>query len=168
MGLIRATEQELDELLAFYRHVADSMEEKGLRHWHWGRYPYGDMIREDVQKGDMYYMRGDGVIAAAVVLTAGQEEEFGALRWTYGVRPGSFRRLAVHPSMQGAGLGGIVVDDVLQILRRRGCDCARVDTSEENRNAVRLYEKLGFRRCGRLRWPDSDWDTIDFDKQLKL
>ena len=37
MELIRATQAETDELLAFYRHVADNMEESGLQQWHWGR-----------------------------------------------------------------------------------------------------------------------------------
>ena len=167
MELIQATERELDELLAFYQHVADHMEEKGLQHWHWGRYPTEEMIREDICRGDLYYLREDGAVAAAVVLMVGQEPEYDKLAWSFGIRPGIFHRLAVHPSMQGAGLGGLVVDDVLQLLRRLGCDCARCDTSEKNHNAIRLYEKLGFRRCGTLRWEDSIGNNITFDKPLK-
>ena len=68
MELIRATEREAEELLAFYEVVADNMEEKGLQQWHWGRYPNEEMIREDIAKGDLYYMREDGAVAAAVVL----------------------------------------------------------------------------------------------------
>jgi mannose-6-phosphate isomerase len=167
MELIQATPQDADELLAFYQHVADNMEEKGLQHWHWGRYPNEEMIRADIEKGDLYFMRVDETLAAAVVLMTGQEPEYDALSWTCGVRPGIFHRLAVHPSMQGAGFGGLVLDDVLQILRRSGCDCARCDTSEKNYHAIRLYEKLGFRPCGTMRWPDSIGSNITFDKPLK-
>ena len=167
MELIRATEAELDELLAFYQLVADHMEERGIRHWHWGTYPAENMVRKDVEKGRLYFMRAEEVLAAAVTVDFGQEEEYAQIPWTCGIRPGSFRRLAVNPSMQGSGLGGAVVDDVQQMLRRGGCDCVRVDTSEFNRNAMRLYEKLGFRRCGRLRWPDAAGDNIAFDKPLK-
>ena len=170
MELIRATEQEAEELLSFYRNVADHMEEKGLERWHWGRYPSDGTIREDIAKGELYYMRVDGTLAAAVALTDGQEREYDALQWSCGVRPGTFRRLAVHPSMQGAGLGGVALDDVLQILRRGGCDCVRCDTAEKNRHAIRLYEKLGFRPCGLMRWadsPDSGGWNITFDKPLR-
>jgi len=167
MELIQATEREAEELLAFYQHVADNMEEKGLQQWHWGRYPNEGMIREDIGKGDLYYMREGESLAAAVVLMTGQEPEYDSLRWTCGVRPGIFHRLAVHPSMQGAGYGGLVLDDVLQLLRRKGCDCVRCDTSEKNGHAIRLYEKLGFRRCGVIRWKDSAGDNITFDKPLK-
>ena len=167
MELIRATEQELEELLSFYRHVADTMEESGVQHWHWGKYPSEEIIRDDLAKGDLYYMRTDGAVSAAVVLMTGQEPEYNSLTWTCGIRPGIFHRLAVHPAMQGGGLGGFVIDDVQQILRRAGCDCVRCDTSEKNVRAVRFYEKLGFRRCGRLRWDDSIGDNITFDKALK-
>ena len=167
MELIRATERDTDRLLAFYRYVADDMEEKGLDHWHWGRYPNEEIIRGDIAKGDLYYLPEGEAIAAAVVLMAGQEPDYDSLPWSWGVRPGIFHRLAVHPSMQGAGLGGLVLDDVMLLLRRSGCDCVRCDTSEKNRNALRLYEKLGFRRCGTIRWEDSAGVNIRFDKPLK-
>ena len=167
MELIRATEREADKLLAFYRHVADNMEENGLQHWHWGRYPNEEMIRGDIADGNLYYLPEGDTIGAAVVLMAGQEPDYDSLPWSWGVRPGIFHRLAVHPSLQGAGLGGLVLDDVLQLLRRSGCDCVRCDTSERNRHALRLYEKLGFRRCGTVCWEDSAGVNIRFDKPLK-
>ncbi len=167
MELIRATERDVDELLAFYRHVADTMEEKGLQQWHWGRYPNEEMIRGDIAQGDLYYLLEGNTIAAAVVLMTGQEKAYDRLQWSCGVKPGIFHRLAVHPAMQGAGLGGLVLDDVLQLLRRSGCDCARCDTAEVNRHAIRLYEKLGFRPCGTMYWPDAPGRNITMDKPLK-
>ena len=74
MEIIRATEQELEELLSFYQTVADNMEEHAIRHWHWGRYPNEEMIREDVMNGSMYILRTDGVITAAVGVVLGQGE----------------------------------------------------------------------------------------------
>ena len=167
LELIRAAGRDLDDLLTFYRIVADNMEEKGLQHWHWGRYPSEEIIRADIAAGNLYYMLEGDAIAAAVVLMVGQEPEYDDLSWSCGVRPGIFHRLAVHPSMQGAGLGGIVLDDVLQILRRSGCDCARCDTAEKNVHAIRLYEKMGFRRCGTMCWSDAEGTNIRFDKPLK-
>ena len=167
MELIRATEQELDELLAFYQHVADNMKKSGQQQWRWGVYPSEEIIREDVLRGDLYYMRSDGALVAAVVFMNGQEPEYDSLTWSCGLRPGIFHRLAVHPSMQGAGMGGVVLDDVLQLLRRSGCDCVRCDTAEQNEHAIRLYEKLGFRRCGKIHWEGAEVDNITFDKPLK-
>ena len=167
MELIRATEREAAELIAFYQHVADRMEDSGLRQWHWGRYPNEEMIREDIEKGNLYYLRVENRLAAAVMAMVGQDPEYEKLNWSCGIRPGLFHRLAVNPAMQGNGLGGVVLDDVMQILRRRGCDCIRCDTSVMNSHAISLYKKLGFRRCGTLRWADSANDFITFDKPLK-
>ena len=140
MEIIQATEKELNELISFYQVVTDNMEENALTQGHWGRYPNEDMIREDMEAGRLYYLREDGEIAAAVVVAMGQEPEYADLSWTCGIRPGMFQRLAVHPSMQGAGLGGLVLDDVQQLLRRSGCDCVRCDTSTKNKAARKLYD----------------------------
>ena len=47
MELIRATEREAAELVAFYRHVTDRMEDSGLQQWRWGWYPNEELIREN-------------------------------------------------------------------------------------------------------------------------
>ena len=167
MELIRAAERDTDKLLAFYQLAADTMEKNGLRHWHWGRYPNEEILRGDIAKGDLYYLPEGDTIAAAVVLMAGQEPAYDSLSWSWGIHPGIFHRLAVHPSRQGTGLGSLVMDRVLELLRQSGCDCVRCDTSEENLKAIRLYEKLGFRRCGVIRWEDSAGTNIRFDKPLK-
>ena len=167
MELIQATEREAAELIAFYHHVTDRMEDSGLRQWHWGKYPNEEMIRGDIEKGRLYYMRLDGKLAAAVMVMAGQDPEYEAMNWSCGIRPGLFHRLAVNPAMQGNGLGGVALDDVMQILRRQGCDCIRCDTSVMNSHAVSLYKKLGFRRCGTLQWPGTEGGFIAFDKPLK-
>ena len=144
------------------------MEENGLRQWHWGLYPTEEMIREDVRKGEMYILPGNaGTIDAAVVVTAGQEPEYEALDWSCGIRPGMIHRLGVDPVLQGHGLAGLVLDDAQKLLRAAGCDCVRCDTAVDNRNAIRLYEKMGFRRCCKLEWPDTDCGFIAFDKPLK-
>ena len=166
MELIQAAEQELDELITFYQHVADYIGDQGFRNWHWGRSPGREALLQDIRAQKLYIMREDGAIAAAVAIHRGQDPAYDDYLWTCGIRPGSFSRLAVHPSMQGAGLGGIVLDDVLQILRRSGCDCVRCDAAAANRNAISLYEKMGFRRCGDMQWADSEADSIRFDKPL--
>ena len=107
-GLIKATESDLQDLYSLYREAAERMRDGGLNQWNWGIYPTEEMIRADIEKGDLYYMREGELMAAAVVFMVGQEPEYDSLSWTWGVKPGIFHRLAVHPSLQGAGIGGIV------------------------------------------------------------
>ena len=167
MELIRAAESDYEEVLALYRRAADLMQREGSTQWHWGVYPTDEMILEDIRMGRQYIQRADGVIAAVVSITDQSEPEYDAVPWTGGMYPVYFHRLAVDPQMQGAGIAGGVLDDLMQVLRGMGYDCVRCDTSMRNRRALRLYEKMGLRPCGHLRWPDSEEDFMAFDKALR-
>lgn len=59
---------------------------------------------------------------------------------------GYLQRLAVDPSVQGRGVGSMLVHDSLDWLRRRGVDESLVNTQETNETALALYERLGYRR----------------------
>ncbi len=59
---------------------------------------------------------------------------------------GYLQRLAVDPPAQGAGIGAALVVDGLRWLRRWGAKEVLVNTQVTNEAAVRLYERLGFRR----------------------
>ena len=168
MELIRAAEKDLEELYGLYRRVSEDMKSRGLNQWNWGLYPTEEMIRTDVERGELYIGRMDGVIAAAITLTERMAPEYETVSWTGGMRPGFLHRLAIDTPLQGAGLGGDVMDDAIQIMRRDGCDCVRCDTNRENRYAMRLYEKMGFRICGTVHWDDTPEETyFAFDKPLK-
>ncbi len=168
MELMKATETDLEELLALYQRAADQMKAEGLEQWHWGIYPSERMIRDDVEKGLMYIQRVDGALAGAVALFDGTgEPEYDAVSWTGGLNPIYFHRLVIDPPMQGAGMAGGMLDDLLQMVRREGYDCIRCDTAINNKRAMRLYEKMGFRPCGYIQWDNSGEKNIALNKPLK-
>lgn len=74
-----------------------------------------------------------------------REERGYALTGRAGDR-GYLQRLAVDPTVQGAGLGSALVVDGLWWLRRWRVREALVNTQISNERAVALYERLGFRR----------------------
>lgn len=61
-------------------------------------------------------------------------------------RRGYLQRLAVHPDVQRAGLGTLLVADALRWLRRWRTERAMVNTQLANERALALYERVGFRR----------------------
>jgi GNAT superfamily N-acetyltransferase len=54
------------------------------------------------------------------------------------------QRLAVHPDAQRRGVATMLVGDALHWALRRGARSMLVNTQEQNRPAVALYERLGF------------------------
>ena len=67
MKLIKATENEIDELLLFYREVAEK--DSPCSRWVYGVYPTDKIIKDHVLNGSMYFKRQNGLISSAVAIT---------------------------------------------------------------------------------------------------
>lgn len=57
-------------------------------------------------------------------------------------------RLAVRKDAQGCGLGAALVKDLIIQMRQRGALRVTVNTQNDNRASLALYQKLGFVRTG--------------------
>lgn len=57
-------------------------------------------------------------------------------------------QLAVHPLLQGVGIGTAMVAVLERRLRSRGLDEARLSVEHDNPAAARLYQRLGYREHG--------------------
>jgi ribosomal protein S18 acetylase RimI-like enzyme len=68
---------------------------------------------------------------------------------------GEFRMLAVAPAARGAGVGGALVDLVIDRFRREGSSAVVMSTLPRMRAAHRVYERRGF-----VRDPTRDWSPM--------
>ena len=57
---------------------------------------------------------------------------------------GYVQRLAVHPDVQGRGVGAALLVDGLRWLHKRGAKRAYVNTQSDNDRAYALYQRVGF------------------------
>jgi ribosomal-protein-alanine N-acetyltransferase len=57
-------------------------------------------------------------------------------------------RLAVHPSVQGRGVGRALLGDLFQRLVQNGYLKLSVNTQSDNQTSLKLYQKMGFVRTG--------------------
>ena len=57
-------------------------------------------------------------------------------------------RLAVHPSMQGRGVGHALVSELFASLVRIGTIRLSVNTQSDNKTSLSLYQNMGFNRTG--------------------
>ena len=149
MILRQAKPEELDAVCALYEQVSREMEEQGLHQWHWGDYPNRDLIREDIERGELYCLYGAPGMVMAVTVTSRKDEAYDEINWLFGINPGSFYRLAVHKTLQAEGYGSRAIEDVEEILRQRGCDAVRCDTYCENSLSIKLFARLGMRQAGK-------------------
>ncbi len=57
-------------------------------------------------------------------------------------------RLAVHPSLQGKGIGRAIVADFILQIARHGMSRLTVNTQSDNFTSLALYTSIGFRETG--------------------
>jgi len=65
--------------------------------------------------------------------------------WEMGAEVGELESLAVSEAARGRGIGTMLIDHARGILRARGIGYWSVAVVESNLDAVRLYERQGFR-----------------------
>jgi ribosomal protein S18 acetylase RimI-like enzyme len=62
------------------------------------------------------------------------------------MRPLYVEELAVHPELQGQGIGAFVLEQIEHLARVRGCTHLVLEVAENNENALRFYRTRNFYR----------------------
>lgn len=62
------------------------------------------------------------------------------------MRPLFVEELAVHPDMQGRGVGGFMLEQLQHIARLRGCTHLVLEVAENNQEALSFYRKRSFQK----------------------
>ncbi len=65
-------------------------------------------------------------------------------------REGAIQNLGVHPDFRDQGIGRALLTRALIGFRSVGCTHAQLEVTVQNSAAVRLYERMGFRRIETL------------------
>ncbi|MBR3493895.1 MAG: GNAT family N-acetyltransferase [Clostridia bacterium] len=166
MILRKARESDLKALYGLYELVSERMHEKGVEQWEWGKYPNEELIAADVRAGRMYCLYGELGMMLSVAVSTETSPAYRNVNWLFGVRPGVFHRLAVHPSLQREGFGRQAVADVETILISLGCDSLRCDAAEGNEIGARFYRSLGMRKAGTAWIEDRQKAFVGYEKRL--
>jgi putative acetyltransferase len=81
-------------------------------------------------------------------------------------RIGEVKRMYTRPEYQGRGVGGRIVAEIEALARAEGLTQLVLETGDRHHAAYRVYERAGFRRCGRvLDYPDTGW-SVFYEKRL--
>lgn len=84
--------------------------------WEKGVYPSDDFLQNSLIKGELYTLTEKDTLYACVILNSEHNEGYDDCTWGITCDPGEVltpHALAVHPTMQGKGVGKIVVKNIL-------------------------------------------------------
>jgi GNAT superfamily N-acetyltransferase len=149
----RAHEDDLPRLGELLRACVDQMRSGGIDQWD-EAYPTEATLRADVAAGTLYVAAAPGrPIAGAFAVDQRQEPEYAGVSWRLvGAPVGVVHRLMVHPSCQRRGLARHLMSFAETAARRAGCGAMRLDAFTGNSPSLRLYQALGYRDVGEVRF----------------
>lgn len=90
-------------------------------------------------------MERDGIVMLA--MTDGEEVVGYAILWCI-VDQGELANIAISEDRRGSGLGGTLLQHVLQTAQERGVEKLFLEVRESNEAALAMYARHGFERVG--------------------
>ena len=160
---------DLEAVLRLYRNCITDLEEKGLYQWD-NRYPNRETFEKSINEGSLYlFPDGNSTLAGSVILNEIQSREWAPVKWNY--RDGKIlviHALAVDPACRGLGYGRLILNLCEEFGRRNRYGIVRLDVFPENKAAVALYRKNGYRKAGEVVFPFKPEDHQVYDCYEKI
>ena len=123
-----------------------------------------EVTRRRMAKGDTIVAVVEGHIVGVVTLARTSTTEGSPFYNRLDVA--SIGQFAVEPALQGAGVGSTLLELVEELAVARGVVELALDTSEQAEHLVRFYTSRGYRFIEFARWPEVNYRSIIFAKQL--
>lgn len=153
----RATDDDIPALLALASEAGMALREGGIMQWD-NTYPNSAIFERDLSREQLYVLdvqpamsRSTSEIAGCIVVSWVSDEEYDQVQWLIPSSTNSYiHRLVIHPLHQRRGHASLLMEFAEKISREKGCESIRLDAFSQNLSALRMYEKLGFRRLEEL------------------
>ncbi len=144
-----AAEGDVDDVMALVAACIGDMRARGIEQWD-ELYPDRATIAADVAAGTLHVAAVPGEPLAGVFTVDEHEDpRWSAAEWrTAGERVAVVHRLMVNPQLQGRGLARELMLIAEEHARQRGYGAIHLDCYSGNPQALRLYQRLGYRDAG--------------------
>ena len=145
MNIRKAYEKDLSRCLEIYANAREYMKENGNPD-QWGtEYPYGYLIKEDIEIGRLYVADCEGSVEGVFLMESGPDETYLEIegQWLNDEPYYVIHRIA--SSGKAKGVVKAAVDFALSNTKN-----VRIDTHEKNATMQKVLTKLGFKYCGTI------------------
>ena len=139
----QATEKDISRLLEIYSSAKTFMHTNGNPNQWNGAYPDKDVLRADIEKGNLYAMYDGGRIYGCFALIGGDDPTYAYIEggWKSDSPYGTIHRIAGDGTKHG------IMRECFDFARGK-YDHLRVDTHEDNKPMQNAVKKCGFEYAG--------------------
>ena len=146
MNIRKTTLNDFEEVSAIYGIARAYMRSHGNPD-QWGdAYPSGEMILEDIQRGNSYLIEEAGQICGVFVFIIGEDPSYRIIqngKWNSSVPYGTIHRIASNGRKHGIAQRCFEYCD-------QQIDYLRIDTHRDNLTMQAAIKGFGFRECGTI------------------
>lgn len=151
----RADKTDANEVEMLYNAVRLCGRENGTTDWD-DDYPDRSFIDEDIANSALYMLRFNGELIAAVTMLKEDDLEECDVAWTQ-VKSCVLSRLCVKPQYQKQHVGEYMMRLITDQAKKEGYLATRHLAALANPASLRLYDRMGYRKIGKVYMYDTDF-----------
>jgi ribosomal protein S18 acetylase RimI-like enzyme len=148
MVLELAKTEDLNIINDIYKNAIENMIKNSIFQWD-EIYPNKNIIESDIVKKQLYKVIFENNIISAFVLNKEYDNEYSNGIWNYnGNNFIVLHRLCLNTKYQNKGFGTKIMLHIENYLKSKNINSIRLDAFSENLIALKLYNKLGYKKVG--------------------
>lgn len=166
MKILKATPNDLVEVLFLLKECVSDLNSNGLKHWN-NAYPGADAMVKAIENGTLFLFKEIGISKGMVTVSEESPKEYDNIEWQ--AREGKvlyIKHLAVHPQWQGKGIAKKMVEYIEQYANENGFSALRVDIYGGIGGADKLCKDLGFNKTGQFHSEFQSVPYLAYEKGL--
>lgn len=117
-----------------------------------------------IENAECYVAETNGKIAGTILFR--DPCRTGSCAWYDRPEVASFGQFAVEPSLQGLGIGSMLMEKVEERARETGAQEIALDTAEPAVHLIQYYERRGYRIVDTVRWDVTNYRSVIMSKRL--
>lgn len=144
--------KDLDDVCLLIKQAIENMYRHNIHQWD-SEYPNRKILREDLEKEQLYIGTVGGKTAVIYVLNQEYDEEYKNGQWRFPQK--SFciiHRLCVTPALQNQGIAKETIKHIEECAVSSGINAIRLDCFIKNPYALKLYKNSGYNTVGYADW----------------
>jgi GNAT superfamily N-acetyltransferase len=166
MKILKATADDLVEVLFLLKECVSDLNSKGLKHWN-NAYPGADAMIKAMDSDTLFICKEIGIAKGFVTISEEPPAEYKDIDWQTGSDKVLYiRYLAIHPLWQGKGIAKKLVDYVEKYASENNYSSLRADIYGGIGGANKLCEDLGFNKTGEFHSEFQSTPYLTYEKGL--
>lgn len=165
MNIRLANMRDLPNVLEIMHEVIPMMRAEGNLQWD-DTYPSQSILELDIKEHNLFVAVEEGQVVGVVVINALFPPEYDHVIWSTSPNTYTFHRLMVHPAHRGKGIAETLFRYVEYRGQLMGLRSIRVDTNENNKAMLSLFDKYAYQFVGKVHFRDVASAFLCYEKTL--